>query len=186
MSDYASPADARLWLDGDAFRAAANTALPADPFASALVGWDAFGGIKAGFAKETTQENTPLTIWNKEGTYKQKKGNKSRTIRFRPVDYSKATALTLLTGGSIAETAPGSGVFEWLEGTDGEFALIIRVIDGDEKKAYYLKKAELATDPAETMDGEDIEGWDLEVIDLVPDDGSKSVRMFTTYNPLTA
>ncbi|HEY3557401.1 MAG TPA: hypothetical protein VGL05_08055 [Kribbella sp.] len=184
MSDYASPADARLWLDGDAFRAPAGTALPVDIFASALTGWDAFGGIKAGFSREPSQDNTNLTIWNKKGTYRQKKGEKTESIKFRPVDVSKATALTLLTGGSIAETSVGSGIWEWIEGDEETFALIIRVQDGTEWKAFFLKKAELATKPPETMDGEDIEGWDLEVIDLVPDDGSKSIRKFTSSNPL--
>lgn len=184
MSDFASPAKARLWLDGDAFRAPAGTALPADPFASALTGWEAFGGIKAGFSKETSQDNTPLTVWNKQGTYRQKKGDRSETIKFRPVDVSKATALTLLTGGSIVETSTGSGIWEWVKGDEEFFALLFRVQDGTEKKAYFLKKSELASDPPHTMDGEDIEGWDLEVIDLVPDDGSASVRQFTSSNPL--
>jgi hypothetical protein len=184
MSDFASPAKARLWLDGDAFRAPANTALPADIFASALAGWEPFGGIKAGFSKETAQDNTPLTVWNKRGTYRQKKGDRSETIKFRPVDVSKATALTLLSGGSIVETSSGSGIWEWVKGNEENFGLIIRVLDGTEKKAYFLKKSELATEPPHTMDGEDIEGWDLEVIDLIPDDGSDSVRMFTTSNPL--
>ncbi|MEV6897448.1 hypothetical protein [Amycolatopsis sp. NPDC051372] len=184
MSDYASPADARLWLDGDAFRAPAGTELPDDIFASALPGWDAFGGIKAGFSREPSQDNTNLTIWNKRGTYRQKKGEKTESIKFRPVDVSKATALTLLTGGSIAETSTGSNIFEWIEGDEETFALIIRVQDGTEWKAFYLKKSELASKPPETMDGEDIEGWDLEVIDLVPDDGSKSIRKFTSSNPL--
>jgi hypothetical protein len=184
MSDYASPADARLWLDGDAFRAPAGTELPDDIFASALEGWDAFGGIKAGFSREPSQDNTPLPVWNKRGTYRLKKGDKVETIKFRPVDYSKASALTLLTGGSIAETSVGSNVFEWIEGDEEFFALIIRVVDGTEWKAYFLKKSELANKPTETMDGEDIEGWDLEIQDLVPDDGSKSIRKFTSSNPL--
>jgi hypothetical protein len=184
MSDYASPADARLWLDGDAFRAPAGTALPSNIFASALTGWDAFGGIKAGFSREPSQDSTPLPVWNKRGTYRLKKGDKIESIKFRPVDVSKASALTLLMGGSIAETSAGSGVWEWIEGEDENFALIIRVQDGTEWKAFYLEKAELATKPPETMDGEDIEGWDLEIQDLVPDSGGKSIRKFTSSNPL--
>ncbi|UKD55156.1 hypothetical protein L3Q65_46140 [Amycolatopsis sp. FU40] len=184
MSDYASPSKTRLWLDGDAFRAPAGTALPADIFASALAGWDAFGGIKAGFSRETSQDNTNLTIWNKKGTYRQKKGEKTETIKLRPVDVSKATALTLLQGGSIAETSTGSGIWEWIEGTDENFAFICRVQDGSEWKAFYLKKSTLANKPPETMDGEDLEGWDIEIIDLVPDDGSLSIRKFTSSNPL--
>jgi hypothetical protein len=184
MSDFASPAESRLWLDGDAFRAPAGTALPADIFASALTGWDAFGGIKAGFSREPSQNNTNLTIWNKKGTYRQKKGEKTETIKFRPVDVSKATALTLLTGGSIAETSTGSGIWEWIEGTEEQFAFICRVQDGTEWKAFYLKKSELASKPSEAMSDDDLEGWDLEIIDLVPDDGSASIRKFTSSNPL--
>lgn len=181
MSNYADPSKARLWLDGDAFRAAAGTALPADVFAATLTGWDAFGGIKAGFEVERTQEVNKLTVWNKSGTYRQSKGDEEATIRLRPVDQSKATALTLLTGGSVVA---GGGGYEWLEGDSENFALILVVRDGATKKAYFMKKVELSNRPTETLNDDDLAGWDFEITPLIPDDGSKPIRVFTTENPL--
>lgn len=181
MSTYANPAKAFLPLDGDAFRAAAGTAIPADIFATSLVGWDAYGGIKAGFSVETAQENTKLTIFNKVGTYRNKKGQEEPTLKFRPVDQSKATALTNLRGGAIAA---GNGGFKWTTGSDENFALIIRVQDGGEWIAYYCQKATLNTIPTETLDGEDLVGYDYEVVPLVPNDGSDDMIRFSKTNPL--
>lgn len=181
MSTYADSSKARLWLDGDAFRAPAETALPADIFATTLVGWDAFGGIQAGFEVERTQQRTPFTIWNKQGVYRQNKGDEEPTVRLRPVDMSKALALTLITGGSVAA---GGGGFEWIEADSEFFALILRVIDGTDKMAYYIRKAELANRPTETLNDEQLMGWDMEITPLVPADGSRPIRRITTNNPL--
>lgn len=181
MSDFANPAKSRLWLDGDAFRAPENTALPADIFAATLTGWEAYGGIKAGFEVEETQENERLTVWNKDGTYRLKKGDVEAQIRFRPVDESKATALTRLRGGSISAAAGG---FEWARGDEEQFAVIIRVQDGAEWAAYYAKKAEIDTIPTDTLNDDDIAGHDLVLVPLIPDDGSDQLRYFTKTNPL--
>lgn len=181
MSTYADPSKARLWLDGDAFRAPVGTALPVDIFGTSLTGWEAFGGIQAGFEVERTQENEPLTIWNKTGRYRTRKGEEEGVIRMRPVDMSKATALTLLNGGSIAAAAGG---YEWLEGEDENFAYICRVQDGAEWKAYYLEKAELGNKPTETLNDEQLEGWDMEIVPLAPDGGGRPTRKFTKTNPL--
>lgn len=186
MSNKIDSSKAKLWLDGDAFRAPAETPLPTDIFADELTGWDAFGGIKAGFTIETEREREPLDVWNNTtgAAYRYRNQPPQPTIALRPVDYSKATALTLLTGGTITETTTGSNVFEWLEGDDPEFGLILRVYDGEDKKAYYIRRGELGNIPTEAMDGEDLEGWDLEVSPLAPADGSKAIRKFTTFNPL--
>lgn len=181
MSTYADSSKSRLWLDGDAFRAPAETALPADIFATTLTGWEAFGGIQAGFEVERTQNVNRLTIWNKSGTYRQTKDDEEATIRMRPVDMSKATALTLITGGSITS---GGGGFEWIEGDTETFALILRVLDGSQKMGYYIRKAELGTRPTETLNDEQLMGWDMDIVPLVPADGSKPLRRFTTSNPL--
>lgn len=181
MSTYADPSKAAVWLDGDAFRAAANTALPADIWAASLSGWDAFGGIQAGFQVERTQEVTKLSIWNKEGVYRTRRGDQDATIKMRPVDLSKAVALTLLTGGSV--TAAGGG-FEWVEGSSEYFALIIRVTDGTKKRAYVMRKCELTNKPPDVLNDEALYGWDLEITPLVPDDGSPFIRPFTGTNPL--
>lgn len=181
MSTYADPSKAAVWLDGDAFRAPAGTALPADIFAASLTGWDAFGGIQAGFTINRTQEVTRLSIWNKEGTYRTRRGDEEATIQMRPVDMSEATALTLLVGGSVA--AAGGG-YEWIRGDAENFALILRVLDGTKKKAYYLQKAELSNIPSDVLNDEQLYGWDMEISPLVPDDGSDWIRVFTESNPL--
>lgn len=181
MSNFADPSKAAVWLDGDAFRAPANTALPADIWASTLTGWDAFGGIQAGFNVERTQEVTKLKIWNKTGIYRTRKGDEEGTIKMRPVDLSKAVALTLLTGGSIVA---GGGGFEWVEGESENFALIVRVVDGTTKKAYVLRKAELTNKPPDVLNDENLYGWDMEITPLIPDDGSPAIRPFTGTNPL--
>lgn len=180
-SPFADPSKAALWLTGDAFRAAAGTALPADIFASSLTGWEAFGGIKAGFAVERPRDITNLFAWNKSAVYRKKKGEEEPVIKFRPVDLSKATALTLLTGGSIVA---GAGGYEWIEGDEEQFALIIRVEDGTKRKAYFLKKAEVNNKPTEALNDDDLMGWDFEIGALAPDDGSKPIRPFTENNPL--
>lgn len=191
MSTHIDPSKARLWLDGDAFRAPVGTALPTDIMAADLTGWDAFGGIKAGFTITTEREREALDVWNNESgsPYRYKDQPPQPTIAMRPVDNSKATALTLLNGGTITEvmqsdgTTP-AGYYEWNEGTDREFALILRVVDGDQKKAYLIERGELANIPTETLNAEDLEGWDMEVSPLSPASGNPSIRKFTTYNPL--
>ena len=58
MSTTPDSTKAYVWQDGDAFRAPAGTALPANPFSDTLplttgtgpgVTWKAYGGIQAGF-----------------------------------------------------------------------------------------------------------------------------------------
>lgn len=181
MSNFANPAKSRLWMDGDAFRAPENTAVPADIFATSLSGWDAFGGIKAGFTVTETQQVDKLTIWNKKGTYRLKKGTVEGSIKFRVVDESKATALTRLRGGSVTSS---NGGYEWVIGDEEQFAVIVRVVDGSEMTAYYAKKSELNALPEDALDDSDVAGWDLELIPLIPDDGSDELRMWTKTNPV--
>ena len=187
MSDFADPSKARLWLDGDAFRAPSLTTLPPDIWADDLTGWDAYGGIKAGFQLTTDRDITDIDVWNNTSgsPYKRKKQPPKPTIALRPVDYSKATVLTLLRGGSVAETATDSGMWELIEGDDEDFALILRVVDGTHKKAYYIAKGELTNIPEENLGSDDdVEGWDLEIGPLAPGGGAKAVRKFLTENPL--
>lgn len=184
MSQYANASKARVWLDGDAFRAPAATPLPTNIFATTLTGWSAFGGIKAGFNVTTEREVTDIPVWNNRSgsPYKRRKESPATTIAFRPVDYSPATILTLLRGGAVAA---GGGGFEMIEGEDEEFAFIMRVIDGTYQKAYYVARGELLSIPAESMGAEDdVEGWDIEIGPLAPADGSKGIRRFLNGNPL--
>lgn len=182
MSDNANPALAHLWLDGDAFRAPAGTSLPANLDLDAYVGWDAFGGIKAGFKVTKTSNATPIQIWNAEGDYKIKKDSDSITIEFLPVDESKATVLTLLRGGSITEIG-STGVFEYIDGEDEEFALLLRAIDGDEKVWYYAARATLNDAPEEDH-AADLTGFPISVKPLTPTGGGKPIRKFRNSNPL--
>lgn len=184
MSTYANSDKARVWLDGDGFRAASGTALPADIFASSLSGWSPFGGIKAGFTVTSERDVTDIDIWNNESgaPYKRIKQSPSVTVAFRAVDYSPATVLTLLRGGSVTAAAGG---FEMVEGDGEEFGLIFRVVDGTKKKAYYVAKAELLSIPEENMGADDdVEGFDFEVGPLDPGGGAKAIRRFLTENPL--
>lgn len=184
MSTYANADKARLWLDGDAFRAPLGTALPADIFATSLSGWSAFGGIKAGFTITSDRDVTEVDIWNNESgaAYKRIKQSPAVTIAMRAVDYSPATVLTLIRGGSVTSAAGG---YELVDGDDEQFALILRVYDGANKKAYYVAKCELTNIPEETMGADDdVEGFDFEFGPLAPSDGTKAVRRFLTENPL--
>lgn len=191
MSDYVNPGSARLWLDGDAFRAPAGSVVPVDVFANqpqVLVSgtptnMDAFGGIEAGFAVTPSQDTKDYTVWNdKSGAaYATDKKPPTTSIKFRPVDYSKATVLTVLTGGSIV--ALGSG-FEWITGDDEEFALLIRVLSGTQKQVLWLERATLASPPPQTWDDSDLGGWDVEIKPLAPASGLPAVRQITTSNPL--
>jgi len=183
MSNYANSDLARVWEDGDAFRAPTGTAIPANIFAASLSGWEAFGGIRAGFKVTKDQQIDDLDVWNnKSGApYKRKKQPVKPTIAFEPVDMSKATALTILRGGSIVAA---SGGFELIEGDDEDFALILRLYDGTDKKAYYVEKGELSSLPEATMDGEDIEGFPFEIGPLAAPSGGKALRTFLTTNPL--
>lgn len=184
MSTYANPDKARTWLDGDAFRAPAETALPADIFASSLSGWSAFGGIKAGFTVTTDRDITEIDVWNNKSgaAYKRIKQPPKPTIAMRAVDYSPATVLTLLRGGSVSAAAGG---YELINGDDEEFGLILRVVDGVHKKAYYIAKCELTSIPEENMGADDdVEGFDFEFGPLAPSGGGLAVRRFLTENPL--
>lgn len=188
MSTNIAPAKSRLWLDGDAYRASANTVLPTDIFAATLTGWDALGGIKAGFSLATARDVTEIDIWNNEtgASYRRFKKTPKPVMSFRAVEYTKAVVLTLLFGGTVSETTVGSGIWEWLNATDETFAMIWRVYDGTAKKAYYMNNGELVNVPTEDMGTteDDVEGFDFQVGPLAPLTGTRAVRKFTNSNPL--
>jgi hypothetical protein len=191
MSTYVDPGSAALWLDGDAFRGPAGYDPPTDPFASqpqliiatVATNMDAFGGIEAGFTVTPSQDTKDYTVWNdKSGAaYATDKKPPTTSIKFRPVDYSKATALTILAGGSISGSA---SPFEWVQGEDEEFSILIRVVSGTKQQAYYCERATLASPPPQTMDDSDLAGWDIEIKPLAPASGHDAVRKFTNFNPL--
>ena len=187
MSNNVNPAKSRLWVDGDAFRAPAGTALPtADLFtADTFVGFKAYGAIKAGFEVTKDQENTNLTAWNAKGAYRKKRGEKIQNVALRTVDESEATLLTILRGGSVAETTVGSGIWELIPGDDEEFALLLICRDpGYGAKAYFIERGTLDNDPNEVINDEDLYGHDLVVTALEPEGGGQAVRTFADSNPL--
>lgn len=183
MSTHAAPEKAYIWLDGDGFRAPAGTARPTDPFAlspaTAGLVWDAFGGIEAGFELTPTRDTTPKKVWNRRlAPYKVIKSPTEERIKMRPVDYSIATVLTALQGGSIAEVPTGSGVFEWSPGDDEEFALLMVLRDEDATQGFYSSRVTLTTPPPRTFGGEDLDGFELELLALSP------FVPLTSWNPL--
>lgn len=188
MSTHANPDLARLWLDGDAWRAPAGTALPDDVFDPALTTpWVPFGGIKAGFTVSVDQAIKEIDVWNNTSgaAYKISKDPAKPSIGLRPVDYSKGTMLTLLRGGSVAETEVDSDIFELIEGDEEFLALILQLRDGSHNKGYYIEKCQLSTVPEEKPgDPDDVDGWDLEITPLAPGGGRKAVRKFLDFNPI--
>ncbi|MFE5790602.1 hypothetical protein [Rhodococcus erythropolis] len=186
MSTHADPNKAYVWQDGDAFRAPAGTAAPTDPFGLTLVTgaapgvtWDAFGGIEAGFEQNPSQDTKELPIWNyRQSSYKIARGPRSDRLKLKPVDYSKATVLTLLQGGEIVETSSGSGIFKWVIGDSEEFAILLRLEDEDDKQVLYCERATLFTPPPRSLGGDKIDGFELELLALSP------VQLLTNSNPL--
>ncbi|WP_336791771.1 hypothetical protein [Gordonia malaquae] len=191
MSTTPDNSKAYVWQDGDAFRAPVGTALPADPWAapplvtgtSPGVTWDPFGGIQAGFQLDPQQDVKKHKIFNKrESSYAISRGPREDTTKFRATDYSKAAVLTALLGGSIVETSPGSDVFEWIEGSAEEFALLWILADPSNASAdrtgFYTPKATLATPPPRAFTGEELDGFELEILSLAP------LRPISNFNPL--
>jgi len=173
MSDHADPSKARWWLDGDGFRAPVGTDVPADIFASSLDGWDAFGGIRAGFTVTPEQDVTDEEIWNGNGIYMSKVDPAKWTIEFEPVDLSKATVGTILRGGSLTSLYGG---YAAEPGDSEEFALIMRgVSPGKGKIAFLVKRGTLSQDAAWAINADNISGYPLSVKALDPGNGEKSI-----------
>lgn len=190
MSTTPDNSKAFVWQDGDAFRAPAGTALPEDPWAAPPlltgtapgVAWDPFGGIQAGFALEPNQEIKKHNIFNKrDSAYALSRGPREDTTKFRAVDYSKASVLTKLLGGSIVKVGT-TDVWEWVGGNAEEFALLWILADPSNASAdrvgFYTPKATLSTPPPSNFTGEELDGWDFEILSLAP------LRPISNFNPL--
>ncbi|MEU9515921.1 hypothetical protein [Micromonospora sp. NPDC048169] len=181
MSDHAAPEKAYVWLDGDGYRAPAGTGIPTDPFAinpvTGGVTWDAYGGIEAGFEVTPTRDVTPKRVWNRRlAPYKVIKSPTEERVKLRPVDYSVATVLTALQGGSISVLSPG--VHRWNPGDDEEFALLLCLRDETASQAFHSSRVTLTTPPPRTFGGEDLDGFELELLALEP------FTPLTSFNPL--
>lgn len=161
MSDFADSKKAHVWLDGDAFRAPVGTAMPTDPFAATLTGWDAYGGIEAGIEVTAEQQVTKKKIWNKRNSvYKIIRDALESGMKYRAVDNSKATLLTRLQGGKITK----KGDLYVVElGPGEEFAFFCRFDDGVSKTAFYCPRVTLPS-PAKraALDGQNLDGWEFD------------------------
>lgn len=183
MSTHADPDKAYVWLDGDGFRAPKGTARPTNPFAdnpvTGALAWDPFGGIEAGFEVTPTRDVKPKPVWNRRrAPYKVIKAPTEERTKLRPVDYSVATVLTALQGGSIAEVPTGSGIFEWNPGDDEDFALLLNVRDEGAAAGFYSPSVTLTNPPPRTFGKEDLDGFEFELLALEP------FVPLTNWNPL--
>ncbi|WP_280449956.1 hypothetical protein [Nocardia brasiliensis] len=181
MSTHADPDRAYVWLDGDAYRAPTGTGIPTDPFATSPVTsgltWDAYGGIEAGFELTPTRDVSPKRVWNRRlAPYKVIKSPSEERVKLRAVDYSVATALTTLQGGSVSVVAPG--IYRWNQGDDEDFAILLVLRDEEANQAFWSPRVTLTTPPPRTFGKEDLDGFEFELLALEP------FVPLTSFNPL--
>lgn len=185
MSTFADPDKGYVWLDGDAFRAPKGTGEPNDPFAASVetgtgtpVIWDAYGGLEVGFNIDPKRDVKTLPVWNhRQSPYATVKGPLEEKVKFRAVDFSKATVLTALQGGSIVAIGATTN-FRWVPGDDEEFALTLRVVDDTGKQAWYSERVTLTTPAPRTFGGDKLDGFEFELLALSP------LVPITNWNPL--
>lgn len=168
MSKFANPEHAYVWLDGDAFRAPAGTELPADVYADELKTWLPYGGIEAGFEETTEQSVTKLNVFNyRQSAYKVGREPLVSGMKFRAVDNTEATLRTRAQGGTVTKDKAGNVILE--KGIGEEFALLVRLDDGDDQMAWYSPRVTLSGPATRAaIDGKTIDGWDFEITALVP------------------
>lgn len=164
----ADPSKAYLWLTGDAYRAPADTKLPeGDLLAEAIKGWDAYGGIEAGFEQTSEQSVTEKQVFNyRKAPYKIARDPLKEGIKFRAVDNTKATLLTRAQGGKIIKQGKHYAIEK---GVGEEFAIFIRVEDGTDAAFFYSPRVTLkAPATRAAIDGQNIDGWEFDVSFLSP------------------
>ena len=164
----ADPSKAYLWLTGDAYRAPADTKLPeGDLLAEAIKGWDAYGGIEAGFEQTSEQSVTEKQVFNyRKAPYKIARDPLKEGIKFRAVDNTKATLLTRAQGGKIIKKGEHYAIEK---GVGEEFAIFIRVEDGTDAAFFYSPRVTLkAPATRAAIDGQNIDGWEFDVSFLSP------------------
>ncbi|MEJ6019876.1 hypothetical protein [Corynebacterium sp. H113] len=169
MSTYANPNNAYAWLDGDAFRGEAGATMPADIFAASLdaEGFDAYGGIEAGFELTSDQSVTKKKVFNyRQGAYKVMRDPLDEGFKFRAVDNTKATALTRAQGGKITKVGDR---YQLEKGIGEEFSLIVRLDDGDDTTAFFSPRVTLSGPATRAqIDGQNIDGWEFTITALEP------------------
>lgn len=164
----ADPSKAYLWLTGDAYRAPADTKLPeGDLLAEKIKGWDAYGGIEAGFEQTSEQSVTEKQVFNyRKAPYKIARDPLKEGIKFRAVDNTKATLLTRAQGGKIIKQGEHYAIEK---GVGEEFAIFIRVEDGTDAAFFYSPRVTLkAPATRAAIDGQNIDGWEFDVSFLAP------------------
>ena len=164
----ADPSKAYLWLTGDAYRAPADTKLPeGDLLAEEIKGWDAYGGIEAGFEQTSEQSVTEKQVCNyRKAPYKIARDPLKEGIKFRAVDNTKATLLTRAQGGKIIKQGEHYAIEK---GVGEEFAIFIRVEDGTDAAFFYSPRVTLkAPATRAAIDGQNIDGWEFDVSFLSP------------------
>lgn len=168
MSKFANPDKAYVWLDGDAFRAPAGTQLPTDLYAADLPEeWLAFGGIEAGFEETSEQAVNKLNVFNyRQSAYKVGRDPLVSGMKFRAVDNSEATLKTRLQGGKVTKDGDNY-IIE--KGIGEEFALLVRLDDGDDKMAWYSPRVTLSGPATRAaIDGKSIDGFEFDITALEP------------------
>ncbi len=106
------------------------------------------------------------------------KGPLEERFKLRATDYSKATVLTALQGGSISEIGSGSSLFQWNPGADEDFAAMFVLRDDDGMSGFYCSKVTLTTPPPRVFGGESLDGFEFELLAL------DKVVPITNFNPL--
>lgn len=168
MSQFANPDKAYVWLDGDAFRAPAGTDLPNDLYAEDLdKEWLPYGGVEAGFEETSEQSVTKLNVFNyRNSAYKIGREPLVSGMKFRAVDNSEATLKTRAQGGKVVKSGDNY-VLE--KGIGEEFALLVRLDDGDDKMAWYSPRVTLSAPATRAaIDGKSIDGFEFDITALVP------------------
>lgn len=172
MSTYADPAKGVAYLDVDFFRAPAGTPLPTNPLALPPVSgtapgvtWDAFGGLQMGFDLTPSQDITKHRVMNyRKSAYAVTAAPRDDTFKFKATDRSKATFLTMLEGGEVVEL--DDDLFEYVKGDGEEFAGLAVARDITANAFFYCSRLRLGTPPPRTFKGDDLDGWEFELIAL--------------------
>lgn len=180
MSIHVDADQSFVALDGDGFRAPVGTTIAdleaLDPIGTGDAGdlWDPYGGIEAGLTLAPTRERTPKSIWNKRGVYRVINGAETLKISFRAVEESAATLKTRHRGGGLVPVPPASGttptgIFKHSTNPTGDgekFAFAMDIRDGLKHLRKYWPVVELDSDPQEVYDGENLVGYDFELLVL--------------------
>lgn len=167
MSDFANPEKAYAWLDGDAFRFPAGSEMPEDVYADKFDDGLPYGGIEAGFELTTEQSVTKKKVFNyRKSAYKVLRDALDQGMKFRAVDNSEATLKTRLQGGTITKVGQNHVVEI---GVGEEFALLVRLDDGEDKTAFWCERVTLSGPATRAaIDGQSIDGWEFNITYLSP------------------